>query len=28
MAQAAAQPPRHGPRNGFARIKNIMHGAV
>jgi hypothetical protein len=28
MSFRRAQPPPTSPRNGYARIQNIMHGAV
>jgi hypothetical protein len=28
LGNSRAQPPPTSPRNGYARIQNIMHGAV
>ncbi len=28
LSNSRAQPPPTSPRNGYARIQNIMHGAV
>ncbi len=28
LENSRAQPPPTSPRNGYARIQNIMHGAV